>query len=411
MVGLVFFVFFVISLLTNILGRLLPAIKDSFGLSLALAGFLPFSFFVAYGPMSIPAGHARRALRREARPHGVVCPGLRRVTSLRDVPVLCVWLSLSVFLIGAGMAMLQVAINPSARVAGGRRALRLPLGDGAARLRLCIVPEPQVYSALVRSLEGSGSERGLLLESLARLVPAHLPWLGLYWIFAAVTLVYDPRPGPRHGCPSVELTDDEKPGALATHRELFGNRIVLLFFLGHLLLRRNRAGGRPTGSPSSCGPITASEPEVEGAAAVSGFWGLMTVGCVLRAPSPQAASTLAECSWGPSAAAMLTLVRGSARARLRFRSMPSRSWDSPSPSCGPSSSLLALNSLARHHGSFSGILCTGIIGGAVLPLVVGWLGDRVGLRLGMTIVYLTLAYILSIGLWARPLVRNKTFGA
>ena len=53
---LVFFVFFVISFLTNILGPLVPDLIDGFELSLGLAGFLPFAFFVAYGVMSIPAG-------------------------------------------------------------------------------------------------------------------------------------------------------------------------------------------------------------------------------------------------------------------------------------------------------------------------------------------------------------------
>ena len=46
---------------------------------------------------------------------------------------------------------------------------------------------------------------------------------------------------------------------------------------------------------------------------------------------------------------------------------------------------LALNSVAEHHGSFSGILCTAIVGGAIAPLVVGWLGDRVGLRYAMLV--------------------------
>src|SRR5215468_6310246 len=55
-VALVFLIFFVISLLTNILGPLVPNIIDSFHLSLTQAGFLPFAFFIAYGVMSIPAG-------------------------------------------------------------------------------------------------------------------------------------------------------------------------------------------------------------------------------------------------------------------------------------------------------------------------------------------------------------------
>ena len=69
---------------------------------------------------------------------------------------------------------------------------------------------------------------------------------------------------------------------------------------------------------------------------------------------------------------------------------------------------LALNSVPRHHGSFSGILCTGIIGGAFVSLAVGWLGERFGLRTGMLLLYLTLGYILSIGFWARPLIDNAT---
>jgi fucose permease len=71
---------------------------------------------------------------------------------------------------------------------------------------------------------------------------------------------------------------------------------------------------------------------------------------------------------------------------------------------------LALNSMDRHHGSFSGILVTGIAGGAVVPLIVGSLGDLLGLRIGMLFLYITLAYILSIGFWARPLINNQTVG-
>jgi fucose permease len=69
---------------------------------------------------------------------------------------------------------------------------------------------------------------------------------------------------------------------------------------------------------------------------------------------------------------------------------------------------LALNSIDKHHGSFSGILCTGIIGGAIVPLIIGKLGDAIGLRYGMMFLYITLGYILSVGLWAKPLITNAT---
>ena len=55
-VGLILFIFFVISFLTNIIGPLVPEIIEDFDLSLTMVAFLPFAFFVAYGVMSIPSG-------------------------------------------------------------------------------------------------------------------------------------------------------------------------------------------------------------------------------------------------------------------------------------------------------------------------------------------------------------------
>jgi fucose permease len=69
---------------------------------------------------------------------------------------------------------------------------------------------------------------------------------------------------------------------------------------------------------------------------------------------------------------------------------------------------LALNSTRRHHGALSGILCTGILGGALLPLLVGMLGDWLGLRAAMSTVFLSLVYLLGIGMWADPIIRNDT---
>jgi fucose permease len=69
---------------------------------------------------------------------------------------------------------------------------------------------------------------------------------------------------------------------------------------------------------------------------------------------------------------------------------------------------LALNSEKMHHGSFSGILCSGIFGGALVPLIIGWLGDHIGLRLAMLFLFVTLGYILSVAFWAKPIINNKT---
>jgi len=71
---------------------------------------------------------------------------------------------------------------------------------------------------------------------------------------------------------------------------------------------------------------------------------------------------------------------------------------------------LALNSVTEHHGSFSGILSTALMGGAIIPVVIGRIGDLAGLRSGMTFLYLTFGFVLSVGFWARPLITNATIG-
>ncbi len=57
MLALIMMFWFTISFITNILGPLIPDIVHNFNLrNLALAGFIPTSFFLAYAVMSIPAG-------------------------------------------------------------------------------------------------------------------------------------------------------------------------------------------------------------------------------------------------------------------------------------------------------------------------------------------------------------------
>jgi len=40
--------------------------------------------------------------------------------------------------------------------------------------------------------------------------------------------------------------------------------------------------------------------------------------------------------------------------------------------------------------------------------VVGKLGDVFGLRFGMLAILLPIAYVLGVGLWAKPLINNAT---
>ena len=56
------------------------------------------------------------------------------------------------------------------------------------------------------------------------------------------------------------------------------------------------------------------------------------------------------------------------------------------------------------------VVGSGIMGGALVPLLIGSLGDLFGLRTGMLLLYATFGTVLSVGFWARPLIGNAIRG-
>jgi len=44
----------------------------------------------------------------------------------------------------------------------------------------------------------------------------------------------------------------------------------------------------------------------------------------------------------------------------------------------------------------------------VVPVIIGGIGDHVGLRAGLAFLYVTFGFVLSVGFWAKPLISNAT---
>ena len=151
MVFLIFIVFFVISFLTNILGAILPVAKDDFHASNTMAAFLPLFFFVAYGVMSIPAGLMTERFKEKKVMMFAFISAFAGALIFGLIPKFGIMLG-SLFFIGAGMAILQVAINPLLRVSGGEEhfafnSVMAQLFFGGASFL-----SPMLYSYLVSEL-------------------------------------------------------------------------------------------------------------------------------------------------------------------------------------------------------------------------------------------------------------------
>ncbi len=400
LVVLVLLVFFVISFITNILNSIIVAVKDSFDLSLSAAGLLPFSFFIAYAVMSIPAGFLTE--RYSSR---------TLLTSAFLVIVLSCFLFVlnpsygyflgTLFVLGLCMAVLQVIINPMLRFAGGEEhfafnsVMAQVVFGGASFL------SPWLYMELAKE-----QTYAFISGVLPNWIPVHLPWLSLYLFFALLALfilgVIWLIPFP-----VVEKSDQAPLGALSAYRDLARNRWAYLFFLG-IFAYVGFEQGVGSWMAEYLQSYHGFASENTGASTVSYFWAMLTVGSLIGLVLLKiwdSKKVLVLSSSGAMVFLLLSLYGPASWALITF------------PAIGFAISVmwsiifsLGLNSVAHHHGALSGILCTGIAGGAIWPLIVGLTGDWFNLQLALTFLLIPLAYIFSIGLWAKPLIRNKTIG-
>jgi fucose permease len=298
------------------------------------------------------------------------------------------------------MAILQVIINPMLRVAGGEEhfafnSVAAQLVFGAASFA-----SPQLYKYLV---EDSSSKN--LASYLKSFVSESLPWASLYVVFAAISFVlviivlvtkY----------PKFEKTEDEKAGDSSSYIDLLKNKYTLLYFIG-IFCYVGTEQGIGNWISQFLFEYHQQDPQTIGADTVGYFWAMLTFGCVLGLlllKIMDSRKVLIVASIATMGCLILALNGSTELALIAF------------PLLGFCISVmwsiivsLGLNSVKTHHGSLSGILCTGIAGGAVMPFVVGLIGDATTLKTGMLFLIIPLGFILSIGFWAKPLVTNKTF--
>jgi MFS transporter, FHS family, L-fucose permease len=403
MIALVFLTFFVMSLLTNILGPIVPDIISSFNVSLAAAAFLPFSFFIAYGVMSIPAGFLVE--RFGEKPVMIVAffAGTLGSLSFALHPSYQVAV-VSLFVMGSGMATLQTAINPLLRVAGGEEHFAFNSAFAQLIFGSASFLSPYLYSYLVLNLGQAGANRNIFLTVLAKYTPPALPWASLYWIFAVFTIIMI---GVLYfsSFPRVERSSDESAGSWSMYGDLLRRPMVWMFFLCVFAYVGSEQGTADWIS-KFLSVYHGYDPHTTGATAISWFWGLLTAGCfigmgllklfdsrkVLVGTCIGALLCLTAALFGPANVSLVAFPMIGLFASVMWPILVS----------------LSLNSVAEYHGPFAGILSTGIMGGAVVPVIIGRIGDHFGLRAGVAFLYLTFGCVLSAGFWAKPLISNAT---
>lgn len=205
--------------------------------------------------------------------------------------------------------------------------------------------------------------------------------------------------------PKMELKEEEKSGNLNTYLQLARQPLVIAFFLT-IFCYVGTEQVIANWMSQYLNVYYGYDTQTTGARAVAYFWGLMTAGGILGLLMVKimdsrkvlilftllAIAALTAGLLGSGEIALIALPLTGFFASVMY----------------PVIFSLALNSVTRNHGVFAGILLTGIIGGAIVPLLTGWIGDNWGLKAGYSFLYITLGYILSVGFWAKPIISNKT---
>jgi fucose permease len=402
-IGLVMLIFFIFAYISNLLGPIIPDAINDFKISGTLAGLLPFSFFAAYGIMSIPAGYLLEKYNERIILTAAFFLIFIGAALFVLFPGYLVYVS-SLFIIGSGIAALQVVINPLLRVAAGGENYAFFSVLSTVMYGIASYLIPGTYTYMVKSIQEKTDNKGFIIDFLSKHVPENLTWVSLYWLFAFIALVmmvvvYLSK------YPKVELQEDEKVGAIETFILLFKNKYVWLYFIG-IFAYVGSEQGIANWISQFLFEYHGMDPLTQGAQAISWYWALMAIGCLLGLILLKILDSRI----------VLIIFTGAAIVSLTFALFS-----------GPQASLyafslmgfflsvmwgiilsLALNSIKEHHGAFTSILLTAIVGGAFIPFIIGMLSDIFSLKVGMMFLYITLGYMFSIGFWANPLIKNKT---
>ncbi|NIA56939.1 sugar MFS transporter [Massilia sp. TW-1] len=382
--------FFMWGLLTSLNDVLIPHLKAVYTLTYLQAMLVQFCFFSAYFLVSLPAG---RLVRRLGYQNGVVAGlliaaigcALFYPAATHGYDVFLV----ALFILAAGITVLQVAANPYVTALGPARTASSRLTLTQAFNSLGTTVAPALGGILILSTSPSMADQA---DGAARAHAVQLPYLALAMALAALALVFALVRLPRQDRDTAQRGEGaplmrHMPlalGALAIFLYV-GGEVSIGSFLISFLGERDVAG-------------------LDAAAAahyVSYYWGgamlgrfagfaamrVVTPGKALACNAACAIMLIACAALGHGSLAMWSLIGVGLCNSIMF----------------PTIFSMALQGLGARSGEGSGILCMAIVGGAIVPFAQGLLADIAGLHLSFLVPLACYAFILFYGLkYARP---------
>ena len=405
--------FFLWGFITVLVDSLIPRLREVFTLSYFQAGMVQFAFFGAYFLLSIPAGYIlskigyKRGIILGLSTMAIGCLLFYPAASYRVFGIFM----LGYFTLAAGITILQVAANPYVTILGPERTAssRLNLSQAFNSLGTAIAPalgalfilqDKVKTTAEIEALDAAAQKSYLVAEAAA----VQTPFLGIAAFIGVIALVFFFVKLPKVG--DKEASNDYRK--VLKNRNLILGSIALFCYVGaevslgsymvnYFLSLDLAATVRETSFMRttaewilSTGVSSSSDMAVVGVF-VTFYWTGAMIGRfigsyltsifnpakILSIFALGAIGMILISNFSVGLAAMWTIIGVGLFNSIMF----------------PTIFSLALDGLGDDKAQGSGVLCTMIVGGAIIPPAYGYLTDSFNFNIALILVMACYAYI------------------
>jgi len=381
--------FFMWGFITCLNDILIPHLKGVFDLSYSQAMLVQFCFFGAYFIVSLPAGAIVKKLGYQK---GIVlglviaaigCLGFYPAASMHSYPVFL----MALFVLASGITLLQVSANPYVSMLGDAKTAssRLTMTQAFNALGTTVAPFFGAY-LILNEAAGAISEQAsaesvqmpyVLLAAMLLVLAAVFAWLKL---------------------PNLSVSDDstEEKNVMESEGSAWQYRHLVLGAVGIFVY---------VGAEVSIGSLLVSflaEPSIAGleeskaAKYIAYYFGGAMAGRFIGAAVMQKIAGGKALLFNASVAIVLILTAVFTSGTVAMVAILLVGL------CNsimfPTIFSLAINGLGKHTSQGSGILCLAIVGGAIIPLMQGFLVDSIGIQDALLLPIVCYFFIAYYGL-------------
>ena len=368
--------FFMMGFITCMNDILIPHLKDIFDLTYVQAMLIQFCFFTAYAIMSIPMGYL---VGKIGYKNGVISGFvLTAIGCLLFYPAAgshsyATFLG-ALFILASGVTLLQVAGNPYVTLLSktGKESATLTLVQAFNSLGTTIAPQIGAFLILADATQ--------TVSKAEQISSVQIPYLGLAGLLIILAVFVK----------MIRLPDANKIAEEESEHNHDGKHSVWQY--RHLVFG---AAGIfcYVGAEVSIGSLLVSVlgylkglDHASAAKYLSFYWGGAMVGRFLGSAIMAKIAPNRYLAFNATAAVALlgvAMLAGKASADIAMWALLAIGFFNSI--MFPTIFSLATKGLGRFTSSASGVLCTAIVGGAIVPVVQGWAADTYGLMISFVV--------------------------